>query len=444
MPTVRTVAAIALVATFLAGCSTSRYDETAADPTTTTLPGASTVPAGSGDDTLSGMRGARPGVEVSAGFRRRIAGVDAEVTDFRAAAAGYDAVMLVAVAAEQARSDMPGRIADELVDVSRTGHTCVNFQRCRALALDDRDPDYDGFSGGIDLLDNGDPGEAGYEVVEFDRTGRLRTVDQLVVPASPLAERPAGADPTYGPLGDGKLTIGTLLPVLGPEGATARGALAGVRLAVDDVNDLGGVLGEPLVLLADESGDGSPTATLAAVRRIIDQGADAVVGGTTYAVTSAALGAVTEAGLVMVSPTDTARVLSVAGDRGLFFRVAAPTDLEGRVLGRVITDDGFTNVAIIDGPDDADTELASDITSALNSSSATVAANVPLGGDTSPEEAVQQALAANPQAIVLATSPQSTVEVVRALVAAGKGPRELPTYGTAANMTPELAAAVAG
>ncbi|MEI2652919.1 MAG: ABC transporter substrate-binding protein [Microthrixaceae bacterium] len=341
-----------------ASCTNAKLDESSSAAATTTTAatefgegsdaatidpgGGRTGPITSGSSPLKGMKGAAPGIRITEDFRDRVPAVDGTVDDFTGAAEGYDIVMVLAISAESARSDSPGRIADEVISSTEGGRTCLGYHACREFALDNADCDYDGVSGNIDLLANGDPGEAGFAVVEFTGTGALRAVDQVTAQSRPLADRPAGADPIYGPIGNGVLEIGTLLPVMGPDGAAARAALAGAKVAVDEVNNEGGVLGEPVVLVPDESGDGSSSATTEAVRRLIDRPVDAVIGGTVYGITSVAIPELTDAGIILFSPTDTARALSVADDRGLFFRLSPPTDLEGQVLGNLITNDGYT------------------------------------------------------------------------------------------------------
>ncbi|MFN8052741.1 MAG: ABC transporter substrate-binding protein [Acidimicrobiales bacterium] len=435
---------VTLCALVAVSCTDAKLQESAGSTTTTTVVGTGGGPVTSGDSPLRGMRGATPGIEVTDDFRQRIAAIDPTVGDFAAAAEGYDSVTVIAIAAEAARSDAPGRIASGIVGVTGVGHTCISFARCRSLVLHNDDADYDGVSGSIEMQANGDPGQAGFAIVGYDGTGALRTDDHVTVQAKPLDGRPVEADPIFGPPGDGVLTIGTLLPVSGPAGASAAGALAGVQLAVRDINDHGGVLGDPMVLIPDESGDGSSTATTDAVQRLLGQQVDAIVGGTTYAVTSVALAPVTDAGVILFSPTDTARALSIAPDHGLFFRVAPPTDLEGQVLGNLVTDDGYTKVAIISGPDDDDIELASDIAGSLNAASASVTTTVTVKAGADLGAAAQQALDSAPQAIVLATPVDVAAGLIKALVIKGKGPATLPTYGTAGNMGPELAAAVGG
>jgi len=453
------VAVAALVAGMLAtSCTQATLDESSSRLVTTTTAetefgeGSPTVdptgsapgPITSGSSPLAGMQGAVPGIRITEDFRDRVRAVDPEVADFTGAAEGYDIVMVLAIAAEAARSDAPGRVADGIVASTVAGRSCVDFRRCRKLALGNDDLDYDGLSGNIDLLANGDPGQAGFAIVRFDGTGALRATDQVTVQAKPLADRPAGADPVYGPPGDGTLEIGTLLPVGGPDGASARAALAGARVAVDELNAGGGVIGNDVVLVPDESGDGSVAATQAAVQQLVDGGVDAVIGGTTYGITSVALPELVAAGIILFSPTDTARALSVADDRGLFFRLSPPTDLEGQVLGRLVTNDGYTRVAIASGTTGDDLELAADIAAAVNAASGTVTATIAAGPGADAKDVAQQLVDSDPQALVIATTPQKTAEVVRALVAMGKGPGTLATYGTAADMTDEMARLVGG
>ena len=49
-----------------------------------------------------------------------------------------------------------------MISSTEGGRTCLGYHACREFALDNTDFDYDGVSGNIDLLANGDPGEAGF------------------------------------------------------------------------------------------------------------------------------------------------------------------------------------------------------------------------------------------------------------------------------------------
>ena len=72
---------------------------------------------------------------------------NAELTDFNYAAETYDAVIVIALAAEVGRDRRQRRIADEIVGVTRDGEKCTDFADCMAIIEAGGDPDYDGISG---------------------------------------------------------------------------------------------------------------------------------------------------------------------------------------------------------------------------------------------------------------------------------------------------------
>lgn len=442
----RRVAGVLLIAALVAsGCKQATLQEGGGPATTTNTADAPSGTAATGIDTtpVKGFRGIRPTATVTDEFRRQVLAVDPTVSDLVAAAQGHDAVVVAALAAETARSDATGRMAVHVVGATVGGRTCLTFLRCRSLALRRLDYDYDGPSGPIDMQPTGDPGKGDFAIVEYDGDGVVRTTDRRAAEAPAFEGRPFEVDPSDGPLGDGVLTIGTVLPVAGPSGAAARGALAGARVAVDEINRTGGVLAEDIVLVPDESGDGSEAATLAAVGRLLDQDVDVVLGGTVASVTAAAFGPVIGAGLLLISPTDTARSTSALADSGRFFRIAPPSDLESQVLGTVIADTGYTRVAIVRSADGDARDSAADVTAALQASAATVTIEVEVvpGGEAT---AVATALGSTPQAILLAAPPETTARLLREMVTAGRTPAEFASFGVPGSLTDDLAVLAAG
>jgi branched-chain amino acid transport system substrate-binding protein len=67
---------------------------------------------------------------------------------------------------------------------------------------------------------------------------------------------------------------------------------------------------------------------------------------------------------------------------------------------------------------------------------------VPIANGADPNAVVTRALAGNPDAVVLVGFPDSMAPVLRALVAAGKGPLQFPVYGTDGLQTADLGALV--
>src|SRR3546814_12233939 len=90
-------------------------------------------------------------------LKKRLATVDPKLQDWSYAAESYDGTVLMGLAAIAAKSDAGPAIAKELPGVSREGTKCKTFKECKDLLEAGEDIDYDGYSGPLDFLDNGDP-----------------------------------------------------------------------------------------------------------------------------------------------------------------------------------------------------------------------------------------------------------------------------------------------
>jgi len=121
------------------------------------------LPAG----TMNGTKGTTPGAAAPEDFRASLLEVDPALTDFSYAAESYDAVNLIALAAQAAGSDNGLAIAAKLVEVSEGGEKCSNFADCKELLDDGKDIDYEGVSGPCDLAENGDPKKATMGIYQY-------------------------------------------------------------------------------------------------------------------------------------------------------------------------------------------------------------------------------------------------------------------------------------
>jgi branched-chain amino acid transport system substrate-binding protein len=116
---------------------------------------------------MTGVKATLPGVFADDSLQERLLGVDPALTDFSYAAESYDAVILIALAAEQGGATDGQTIRDNLVSVSKGGTKCTSFAECKALIADGVDIDYDGVSGPIEFADNGDPSYATMGIYEY-------------------------------------------------------------------------------------------------------------------------------------------------------------------------------------------------------------------------------------------------------------------------------------
>jgi branched-chain amino acid transport system substrate-binding protein len=121
------------------------------------------LPAG----VMNGVKATTPGVYVEGDFKNRLLAVDPSLTDFTYAAESYDAVILAALAAEQAGKTDGTSIRDNMISVSSGGTKCTTFADCKALIAEGTDIDYDGVSGPVEFDANGDPSKATMGVYEY-------------------------------------------------------------------------------------------------------------------------------------------------------------------------------------------------------------------------------------------------------------------------------------
>ncbi len=116
---------------------------------------------------MNGVKATLPGVLASEDLQSRLLGVDPGLTDFSYAAESYDAVILIALAAEQGGATDGQTIRDNLQSVSSGGTKCFTYAECKELLADGTDIDYDGVSGTIEFDANGDPSVATMGIYEY-------------------------------------------------------------------------------------------------------------------------------------------------------------------------------------------------------------------------------------------------------------------------------------
>ncbi len=148
--------------------------------------------------------------------------------------------------------------------------------------------------------------------------------------------------------GDGVVKFGGILPLTGALAFLSPPEIAGVELAVQDINAAGGVLGQPVTWSVEDSSDGDhPEIAPASATKLLSEGVDAIVGAAASGVTRLIIDQVTKNKTVQISMSNTALELTDWKDGGYYLRTA-PSDLpQGAIVGNQIVADGNENVAII-------------------------------------------------------------------------------------------------
>lgn len=117
-------------------------------------------------NSLIGMRGTTPMVDLGDEFKARLMEIDPKLVDFNYAGESYDAAIIIGLAVTQAKTD-GSAFAEKINGITRGGEKCTTFEACKKIIDAGGDPDYDGQSGPLEFSGNGEPTEASYGVLEL-------------------------------------------------------------------------------------------------------------------------------------------------------------------------------------------------------------------------------------------------------------------------------------
>ena len=391
-----------------------------------------TAPAGEPGEpgALEGLTGTTPLVELAADFTDRLLEIDPALgTTFNYAAETYDAVTIMALAVEQAQDDGIAYVSN-INGITRDGEKCTDYASCKAILDAGGDVDYDGFSGPLEFAGNGEPLEASYGVLKFGADNRIDQSLTEYIPASAPASADVPEVPVEGTrVGDGVLTIGTILPQTGSLAFLGPPQFAAFDLAIQDINAAGGVLGQPMVGIPGDSGDATTDTANQTVDRLLSQNVDAILGAASSGVSLTVIDKIVGAGVVQFSPANTSPTLTTYPDKGLYFRTAPSDLLQGAVLGELIASEGAATVVIIARNDSYGTGLAESAATALAEAGSEVVETLIYAEDAQTFDAeVAAAAAASPDAILLIAFEEAS-KILTTMVEQGIGPRDLPVYG---------------
>ena len=146
---------------------------------------------------------------------------------------------------------------------------------------------------------------------------------------------------------DGVLNIGTIFPVTGDLAFLGPAEVAGAELAIQDINAAGGVFGADVVINQGDSGDTTTDTAAVEVDRLLAEGADAIIGAASSAVSFTVIDRITSAGVIQFSPANTSPDFTTFDDGGLYFRTAPSDLLQGRVLADQVLSQGNATASVI-------------------------------------------------------------------------------------------------
>ncbi|WP_146363694.1 ABC transporter substrate-binding protein [Arthrobacter yangruifuii] len=218
---------------------------------------------------------------------------------------------------------------------------------------------------------------------------------------------------------DTPLKIGSLLPTTGSLAYLGPPEIAGVNLAVNEINAAGGVLGKPMEVVHRDSGDTTTDIATQSVNDLLSQGVSAVVGAASSGVSKTVIGNITGAGVIQFSPANTSPDFTTWDDNGLYWRTAPSDVLQGRILGNYIMSCGAQTVGMIVLNDAYGTGLQSNVKTSVEDAGGQVVAEEMFNeGDSQFSSQVDAVAAAKPDAVVVISFDQAK-SIVPLLTAKG-------------------------
>ncbi|MCZ2814668.1 ABC transporter substrate-binding protein [Modestobacter sp. VKM Ac-2984] len=381
----------------------------------------------SDEGALVGMSGTTPLTELSGDFTERLLAIDPDLQDYNYAGETYDAVILTALAAQAAGSSDATVFAPYLNGLTFGGEACDSYSACLEIINAGGNVDYDGVSGPLSFAEAGEPAQASFGILQFGEDNALDDAETDFVIAGDEANAATDEGPAYAPAGatGDPLVIGTLLPLTGNLAFLGPPEVAAAQLAVNEVNEAGGVLGQPVQLVEGDSGDASTDTATQTVDRLLQSNVDAIVGAASSGVSLTVIDTITGAGVLQISPANTSDQFTEYADNGLYFRTAPPDTLQARALADLIAEDGNNTVGILAINDPYGTGLAENtrdnlIAGGLSEDSIKYVTYDPQAANFDSE--VQQMVDFNPDAVVVIGFEESS-RIIQGLNAQGIGPQ---------------------
>ncbi len=251
---------------------------------------------------------------------------------------------------------------------------------------------------------------------------------ESAAPSEPTASESPSETAGGGSEANGTLELGTILPETGSLAFLGPPEFAGVELAVQDINEAGGVLGEDVELTQGDSGDTETDIANQTVDKHLAQGVDAIIGAASSGVSFTVIDKITGAGVVQFSPANTSPDFTDYDDNGLYFRTAPSDVLQGRTLGEIIIEDGHSTVGILALQDPYGEGLADNVEKSVNEGGGDVVEKIIYNPQAKNFDAeVQKIASADPEAIVVIGFDESA-KVITELIEQGQGPQDKQLY----------------
>ncbi|MFP3899805.1 MAG: ABC transporter substrate-binding protein [Acidimicrobiia bacterium] len=245
----------------------------------------------------------------------------------------------------------------------------------------------------------------------------------------------AGEGETTTTEGDGEptgeaLVIGALLPESGSLAAIVESLRTPIDLAVEEINEAGGVLGSDVeVAGADDGTDDLSITSTGFDRLVTSEGAQVILGPAASTATEGLMPEIAGNDVVACNGSNTSAALEDLPDEDHYFGFAPNDTLQGPALAEVINNDGHGRVAILVRNDTYGTGFGDAIEQALTDVGLEVVFNEAYDPEADSFTAEAGRVAdADPDATVVIGFNDDGGKMVADMIEAGIGPDSMPIY----------------
>lgn len=227
--------------------------------------------------------------------------------------------------------------------------------------------------------------------------------------------KPTPTPSAIAPSGDGILRIGTLFPATGSASYLGPAQVAGVEVAIKEINLAGGVLGKPAEVLHRDSGDSSSTTAETSFADLAAKKADVIIGPSSSVLALRLIPKLIESKIAMIATAATAPAMTTAQDAGYLFRTTPSDALQGTALGQLIGKTKGVKAALIYFDDDQGNALHSTFSKALKKAGGTVVAAQKFDAKSTVATVLADVTKVKPDVVVIA-SPFTAMEQNKAMI----------------------------
>jgi len=235
---------------------------------------------------------------------------------------------------------------------------------------------------------------------------------------TPAAETPVeGVTPTVG----GPLKIGGLFAFTGDLSDFGPAHENSARLAVEEINAAGGVLGQPIEFVTGDTGTDPSQGVSEATRLIQVEGVHAIVGALASGVTLPVAESVTgPSNVLQISEASTSPALTAADDNDFLFRTTISDAAQGVVLAQLAGELGLSSVCTMYINNAYGQGLSEIFTESFEAAGGSVTAQVPHESEQATYASeLSECTAEGPDALAALAYPESAGVFLREAVEAG-------------------------